>query len=275
MTATVPVRPVPPADLHGHVVILNLNPTAARVVEEIVAGWHGPPPDVVLMVQDPALWSEHPEWQPRPDLGARLHVVEGCPAEPADLAAVGLARARAAVILADPRHGDLADARSTLVAVAIERASPGVHTVMELVASVNRGHLRATTVDEVVCLGELAEALVAQCCVTPGVGRVLGHLLSADPDTAQLFIQELPPTLAGRSFRQLARAAVERRAPLVLCGFVRPAAGGRPATPVLNPRAGVDPGKDTPLGVGDRLVVMARRRPDLEAALAAPAPTGG
>lgn len=264
-----------PPDLSGlrdHVVILNVNDKVGRVVEELAADASRAPRDVVVLVQDRRLWDEHPAWHPRPDLECRVHVADGCPAEPADLAAVGLPRARAAVLLADPRQGELADARTTLVAVAVERGSPDVHTVMELAASVNRAHLRATEVDEVVCLGELTEQLIAQSCVTPGVGRVLAHLLSSDPETAQLFLLEVPPGLQGHTFRELARRAIERRAPLVLCGFVRDAAGpghGPQPVAILNPRARSDPGKDTPLVAGDRLVVLAHRRPDLEEALGA------
>lgn len=268
--AVVTRTPSGAGDLRAHVVVLNVNDKVGRVVEELAADSPSAPRDVVLMVQDRRLWDEHPAWHPRAGLPCRVHVVYGCPAEPADLAAVGLPRARAAVLLADPRQGELADARTTLVAVAVERGSPDVHTVMELVASVNRAHLRATEVDEVVCLGELTEQLIAQCCVTPGAGRVLAHLLSTDPDTAQLFLLKLPPRLRGRTFREVARRAVERHAPLVLCGYVRDTAepGQRPhPVVVLNPTARTDPGKDTPLVGDDRLVVLAHRRPDLEEAL--------
>jgi hypothetical protein len=259
--------------LRGHVVILNVNEKTGRVVEELAAGSNGAPLEVVLLVQDAKLWRDHPDWHPRPDLPCRLHVVEGCPAEPDDLGAVGVDRARAALILADPRQGALADAHSTLVAVAIERRRPQVHTVMELVAPSNRVHLEATEVDEVVCQAELDERLLAQCCVSPGIGHVFASLLSANPDTCQAFIVAVPPELAGATYRQLARRALEAGAPFVLAGFLR--AGPAPADPrrppphtlVLNPRPGADPGKDTPLGERDRLVAIARVRPDLAAAL--------
>lgn len=266
------------AALRDHVVILNVNDKVGRLVAELSSGSPGAPCNVVLVVQDRRLWEEHPAWHPRPDLPARVHVVYGCPAEPADLAAAGLPRARAAILLADPRQGDLADARTTLAAVAVERGSPDVHTVMELVASVNRAHLRATEVDEVVCLGELTEQLIAQCCVTPGAGRVLAHLLSTDPETAQLYLVELPRGLEGHTFRELARRAIERHAPMVLCGFVRDTSepGQRPRpVAVLNPAARRDPGRDTPLVAGDRLVVVAHRRPDLGEALGLEAGEGG
>jgi Trk K+ transport system NAD-binding subunit len=259
--------------LRDHVVILNVNEKVHRIVEEIQLGSRGAAPDIVIMVQDMELWEAHPRWHPR-DLGpGRLVVASGCPAEPEDLARVRIERARAAVILADPAQGELADAHSTLVAVAVERRDPQVHTVMELIASVNRAHLRRTEVNEVVCLGELSENLIAQSCITPGIARVLADLLHAHPGTTQIFVVDLPEDMVGLSYRQLARRALERRAPFTLCGFVRERGSGAPEAAsygkdrggfVLNPRAGVEPGKDTRLAQGDRLVVIGYSAPVLD-----------
>ena len=38
-----------------------------------------------------------------------------------------------------------------------------------------RIHLRSTEVNEVICLGEITEKLIAQCCISPGIHRVLGQ----------------------------------------------------------------------------------------------------
>jgi len=263
-------------NLDRHVVILNVNEKVRRIVEEIKLGSRGASPDIVILVQDPALWEQNPEWHPR-DLGpGRLLVEHGCPAEPADLRRLRIEHARAAVILADPVQGELADAHSTLIAVAIERRDPQVHTVMELIASVNRAHLRQTEVNEVVCLGELSEHLIAQSCVTPGIARVFADLLHAHPGTTQIFVVDLPETLAGLTYRQLARRAIERRAPFILAGFARDPApdSHRPDTGrtgrgcfVLNPRAGHEPGKDTTLVPGDRLVAIGYAVPVLDGLL--------
>ena len=259
-----------PAIAHwsDHVVMLNLNDKAGRIVDEIVVGSSGCPPDIVLLVQDPTLWQEHPEWHPRSTGRSHWHVIEGCPAEPSDLGAVGIDRARAAIILADPRQGALADAHSTLIAVAVERRNPEIHTVMELIESVNRVHLRSTEVNEVVCLGELTEQLIAQSCVTPGIIHVYAHLLCARPDTAQFFVCELPPEAAGLTYRQLVRRVINSESEVVVCGFLQHTQGGSALPPklVLNPRPGRTPGKDTPLSAEDRLVVVAYQRPDLRAA---------
>ncbi len=257
------------AQLRGHIVVLNVNPKVGRIVEEIATGLAGYDLDVVLVVQDARLWQEHPEWHPPTGLACRVHELEGCPAEPQDLERAGIDRARAAVILADPRQGALADAHSTLVAVAIERRRPQIHTVMELLSPANRVHLAATEVNEVVCQGELDERVIAQCCISPGIGHVFASLLSSRPDTCQLFIVDLPGELEGQTYRLLARRAVASGAPFLLAGYLRARADGRPARLVLNPRSGAEPGKDTPLGPGDSLVAVAYRRPDLARSLGA------
>jgi Trk K+ transport system NAD-binding subunit len=254
------------AALTDHVVILNVNDKVGRIIDEIALGTGDEITDIVVLVQDRGLWQANPDWRPQPESRVRLHLVYGCPTEPDDLTAVAISSARAAVILADPRQGRLADAHSTLIAVAIERRCPQVHTVTELIESVNRVHLRATEVNEVICFGELTEKLIAQSCITPGITNVFADLLHAHPGTTQVFVVNLPAALAGLRYRQLARRTIEAGAPFILCGFTRPGpvdpvADGAGLVPretiLLNPRAGVEPGRDTVLEPDDRLVVIA------------------
>jgi Trk K+ transport system NAD-binding subunit len=280
--------PRPPADLRDHVVICNCNEKVRRIVAELHGSSQGAP-EIVLLVQDEALWRDNPRWHPpAADDGEapRFYVVHGCATEVEALSRARIAKARAAIILADPRQGQLADPRSTLVAIAIERQNPQVHTVMELISSQNRIHVRSSEVNEIICLGEITEKLIAQSCISPGVKQVFDHLLSSAASTNQLFVLPLPEELAGSSFRQIARLAVERRAPFVVCGYElaprRPDGGrlarsddpgllgGSPHIFVVNPQANVEPGKDTPLQQGDKLVVLAFTRPSLTDALIDP-----
>ena len=261
-------------ELSDHVVIFNCNEKVAKIVEELHTGTLPDPVDVVLVCRSIAMWEAHPKWHPRGGEGeGHFFVVEGNPTNQEDLLEVGTARARAAVILADPEQGELADARSTLVAMAIERQNPQVHTVMELIASQNRVHLKTTGVNEVVCLGELSEKLIAQSCITPGVKNIFHHLLSSREDTNQIFVRPLPPALAGLSYREIAGRFIRSSVPCILCGFGKLGASSSGAQKrrsfasrvfVVNPRAGGDPGKNTRLLEGDQLLVIAREPPELE-----------
>jgi hypothetical protein len=179
--------------------------------------------------------------------------------------------ARAAVILADPRQGSLADASSALIAIAIEKQSPAVHTIMDLVDPQSRQHLVTSRVDELVSVREIAGKLLAQSCITPWVKNVYKHLLSSQPGTCQLALCDLPPSLHGQTYRVLALRAIERGASFTVCGFAHaptayvpqegPVAEARARSFVLNPNAQQ---KDTVLKGGDRLIVIAAQPPELE-----------
>jgi len=258
----------PPADLKDHVVICNCNKKVGSIIDELQAEPTDPPIDTVLMVQDKALWERHPRWRPRADGPGRLFLVAGCTTNKHDLERARISQARAAIILADPAQGELVDARSTLVAIAIEQQSPGVHTIMELLSSVTVRQLGAAKVNEVVCLGEIAEQLIAQDCITPGVKNIFEDLLRVARGTNQLYILPLPAAMEGATYAELARRTIRGGAPHILCGFIQapaPPAKEREADHlyVINPRAGQDPGRDTRLKQGDRLVLLARQRPDL------------
>lgn len=255
--------------LSGHAVICNVNEKVPAVVDELWNDPAGVSLDVAIVVQDEELWRRQPTWHPRESGGGRIVEVHGCPAESAVLRRAGIDRARAAIILSDPLQGKLADARSALVGIAIERENPEVHTVMELLLSVNRSHLKATAVDEIICLGEVSEKLLSQSSVTPGVSRLFAHLLTTRGGTAQIFVRHIPNVLVGSTYRELARRAIRNRAPYVVCGFIRHRARIGPETRpeavvVLNPRIDTEPGKDSLLDTRDSLIVLASSAPDLD-----------
>ncbi len=248
--------------LSGHVVICNVNAKIKVILEQLrcINAL-----DIAIIIQDRELWERNPQWHP-PELDrGTLLLLFGYPTDRELLKRACIAQARAAIILSDPLQGRLGDARSTLVAVAIERENPQVHTVMELLLSVNRSHLRATEVNEVICLGELTEKLLAQSCITPGSNRIFTHLLTTQSETNQIFLPQIPNSLEGLSWRELARRAIQCKMPYVVCGFVqndplRPHEGGQM---YLNPRGGEDPGRDTILREKDQLIVIANHNPSL------------
>jgi len=287
--------PPPPPSLKDHVVLCNASAQVRQIVKELHADMVRNRPDVVLVLQDNALWEAHPEWYPEQDAPfTREHffVVAGrdLAADPTVLDDVCIDDARMAVILADPNHGPRADARSLLLALAIEQRNCKVHTVLELLSSPNRIHLRGTAIDEVVCVDQLTEKLIAQCCITPGVGQVFRSLLVNTPDTNNIHLVPVPEACHGMTYRALCLRALGLGLPFVPIGFVQaPSAaegGAASAVPeaagaclegdsspvstdpprrtyVLNPGAGAVEGRDTPLSRGDALIAIAFEPPDL------------
>lgn len=278
-------------DLAEHVVICNCNEKVGGIVGELHEGTNHEPLDVVLVIQDEKLWRENPEWHPGEEKQARFHKVFGCPSDDEVLELAGIKHARAAVILADPNHGDLADAPSALIAMAIEKQNPRVHTVIELIAAGNRQHIDAVDINEIICIGEISEKLIVQSCITPGIKNIFDDLLTFREGTAQIYVVFLPENLAGRSFREICRMIILSGKPFVTVGYVKNEilmdseelktaradewsdsliphfrAGEKECTwsrIVINPKSNREPGKDTVLTGDDQLVFIGHEQPDL------------
>ncbi len=253
--------------VENHVVICNCNEKVRAIVEELHMDATGKPYDIVLLIQDKTLWESNPEWHPRETDRARFIIVHGSPFDRDVLKTARIEKARAAIILADPNQGQLADAQSTLMAVAIEKQNPQVHTIQELILTTNRDHLKAMNVDEVICLGEISEKLIARSCISPGVKNIFENLLTTGRGTPQIFLQELGPELAGLSFRKIARASIESKAPFVVIGYLLPFPDAAPkkegnnqigSVMVINPKYQA---KDLALAETDKLILIGYEQP--------------
>jgi len=246
--------------LSAHVVICNCNEKVKTIVEELQNSTVQAALDVVLIVQDPELWQKNPQWHPVIIGSARFIVIYGSPTDEHILQKAQISKARAAIILADPKHGKLADAPSSLNAIAIERANPQVHTVMELLASINRSHIEKSEVNEIICLGEISEKLIASSCITPGVTNLFENLLTTEDGTPQIFIDFIPQRAKQMSFRQLSKRFILHEAPFTVIGFIMQY---RSATQIIiNPKSHGELNKDTSLPEGSKLVTMAYQKPD-------------
>jgi Trk K+ transport system NAD-binding subunit len=259
----------PSPDISGHVVFLNANEKLPKIIEEIQFASKDDRLKIIVIVQDWDLWLENKHWHPKSLCPQNIYYREGRAAKVQDLRAARVDFARVAVVLADPLHGDLADAHTTLTAMAIEKLNADVHTIVELISSVNRVHLKFTKVNEVVCISELTEQLIAQSCISPGIKKVFEHLLSTDHHTMQVFAVPVPKSHLGKTYRELVRSAIQKHPPLIVYGFSRISGDPLPnrsarRTIVLNPRSFEEPGKDTVLNSDDMLIVAAYKRPDLE-----------
>jgi len=249
-------------ELNQHVVICNCNEKVKIIVEELQNSSTTESLDVVLLVQDTQLWEANPSWHPFVSSNARFIVFMGCPTDKDVLQRAGISRARAAIILADPKYGKLADAPSSLTAIAIERENPQVHTVMELIFSLNRPHLETTEVNEIICIGEISEKLIALSCITPGVKNIFENLLTTEDGTPQIFLVEIPRRYCKMTFRQMARRAILNLAPFIIMGYI--IKFNSQTKFIINPKAKTNPGKDTILKEGSKLIVISYSNPDLE-----------
>ncbi len=270
--------------LEKHFVICNWNELGDEIIRQLHAPVLGDARPIIIITDRP---ETIPQIEPEADDPYRnVFVVPGDPTSDRVLERANIARADTAIVLADMRDPEHADTRSVLIALAIEAIEPEVHTVVELLKSRNRIHFRHTSVDEVICIDELAEKLIAQSALTHGLSEVFIRLLTATEDTNEVYIIDVPPPFVGKPYRLLEQALLEYdREPVILVGVqtlephadrqgtVRDRYGNpvhRPQLTINPPPAG-SPAARPPLKTReyilterDKLFVIAYRPPSLE-----------
>ncbi|MBN2693024.1 NAD-binding protein [bacterium] len=254
-------------NLTEHIIICNCNEKVKNIIEEIHSSGDIV---VVLIVQKKELWENNSGWHPIKYNKNSFFIIFGSPFNSDVLQSVAIESAKAAIILSDPLEGEHADAISTLVALNIEYKNPRVHTVMELLHSINREHLNRMNVDEVVCLGDISEKLIAQSCISPGIKNIFKNLMSASKDTPQIFVPEITDNLLGLSYKELAKSIIEKKYPYIIIGFiyfrmVNSSKIGKflsidPKIIVMNP---IKEQKNYQFKKGDKLILIAHKKPDL------------
>ncbi|MGM0418912.1 MAG: TrkA-related ion transporter [Thermodesulfobacteriota bacterium] len=205
---------------NNSVVICNANKNLKNIVNELINNSRNKKYEITIIIPDKEFWLENKNLHPDLEVD-QYNVVYGDPGDPETLKNLNVHNFGAAVILADPRHGDLADAASTLVAMEIERLNPEIHTVMELINSVNREYIDFSIINEVVCLGDITEKLIAQSCYHPGSMDVFDELLSSEQGTPQVFLPKIPYFLKNKTYKDIYTLMVKHKKPFIPAGFVR------------------------------------------------------
>jgi|GEM_PF-803717 len=230
--------------LRNHLLVAGWSSRAERVIHQLRS------PDVPVRM--PVVVLTRRTDQVRLEKPRRLRdvwVVEGDATDEEALIDADVDSARTALVLHDPDRGELADVRSVAVALALESANPEIHTVVEVMRSSELEHLGFAGVDESLDASGLAERLLGQALVTPGVVAVYDELLRFGRGSQELHFVPVPGELVGAGFTEAALWVAER--PAILVGTQKP---GEPAS--LNPpRDSVDGGPR--LEDGDSLVLVA------------------
>jgi len=197
--------------LSDHYVICNWNDLGDQIIRELHASVLGERRAIVIVTDQPeAVPKTEPETDDDPY--HNVFVIPGDPTSDKILARANIAQANTAIVLSDPREGKHADTKTVLIALAIEAIEPRVHTIVELLRSRSRIHFRYTHVDEVVCVDELTEKLLAQTAITHGLSEFYMRLLTATEDTNEVYVVDVPEAFVGKTYRDLEHALVEYEA---------------------------------------------------------------
>ena len=151
----------------------------------------------------------------------------------------GIDEFRSLVVLAqrtDPQTIRYSDHRSLMVALAAADLHPGLHVIAEVLESKNKEHFERLDNVEIISVEDLAEKILAQAVISPGITEVFDRLLTATRDSNEVYLVPVPGQWVGRTFEQVYRALVESDQEVILLGYQTTATKeGRKRTLVLNP----------------------------------------
>lgn len=135
----------------NHIVIIDWSHKAEIAIKEILAR----DPKAMIVVID--------RLEKAKELHDRLHYVRGYATEAETLNKANVKHAKAVLIFADDKIGDqmLTDGKSLMIACAVERIAPKVHTIVEVEREEHVGNFSHVKVDKFI----LANGTIAQAAV--------------------------------------------------------------------------------------------------------------
>lgn len=231
------LRGLLPVELKNHAIICRwagLGPTL-KLVDEIRSDPATATIAVVLI--DPLL-----EQLP-PELVARgVKFVRGEPSREMVLAQANFDKARFAIVQTDGHHPETSDHRNLTVALTFERLHPAVRTIVHCRDPENVPYFERANCDAVICTEALSSQLIAQEMKDPGLNGVLAEL-TTNAHGKQWFVVDAPKVATygdvGARFKDAVCIGLVRGAENILA-----------------------PDDKTPIEPGDRVVVIARKRPN-------------
>lgn len=224
--------------LRNHAVICGWNSRGEKIVEQLVKDERAQ--DIVILAG----------LENAPVRRHGVHFIHGDATTDADLRRASVLQSETVLILADESTPGLSDttmdARSVLVALAVEKLNPVVYTCAEVRRSSNRDHFVRAGVDEIVFTCDIGAELLARTSVHHGISGVINDLLTSDAGN-EIYVMACPPSLVGKAFAgALALLQGDQRA--LLLGLMRG------SETMLNPVGPVA------LEQGDKLILISRDR---------------
>ena len=263
-------------NIKNHVVICNWTTKADIIVRQLhEESVHERNPIIVI--------TDKPERVPKSaeKVYRGLLIIGGDPADREILIRADIQYAKTAIILADEEDIKNADSRSILIQLAIDSINPNVHTIVELINSSSEMYFRYTHVNEIICLEQLAERLLSQAALTPGLSEVYMNLLTQSADTNEIYLEKVPKPFIGKTYEEVEQeiVAIEEK-DIILIGWatkVEKIEDGKALVNgrgniifeneiIINPRSSMQGkySKSHTFKKGDSLFLIAYEKPELE-----------
>ena len=225
----------------GHIIICGWNFRGHKIVEELRADTKYKTAPLVILADIPEKPMDDPD----------LYFING-EVEPETLHKANIDQAKAVIVLSDDKLDAYAkDAKTVLNTLTIESVNPDVYTCVELMDEKNVQHCQRAHADEIIVVGELSTNLLVQAALDHGITRMISELIS-NRHGEDLFKVRVPAELHGKTFFEAMCRLKEAHG--ILCLGLEDAEGRNLVA---------NPDKDYRLSPEDRLIVIARDRPEI------------
>lgn len=258
--------------------------TERREIKVGICGWNPESRDIIAQLQAPVISRKYKfslKIICRPNVPVatesekngvpeNVSFVFGDPLKREVLRNAGISEFRSLVIVADrstPEAAKYSDHRSLMIALAARDLNKGLHLVVEVLESENREHFESIKDLEIVSVEDLAEKIMAQTVISPGITEVFERLLTATKDTNEIYLAPVPKPWLGKTFCEIYRGILESKEEVCLLGY-ESWNSQRDRVLILNPsrnrkeRNGAVNWQEYEMNEGDSLVVMAYELPD-------------
>lgn len=250
-------RKMPKYELKNHIVICNWNNKGLPLVKEVHAKIvkHKRPIIIITENEDAV---ELPEDKDEP-VFEDIYIIKGDPTNEIILKRANVHNAYTTVILADPKKGELADAKSILVCMGVRSICesqnlPKTYTAVEGLSPQNIEHLRRAGADEIISAGDFSTLLLAQTSLVHGLSKVYRNLLTISEETNEIYLLPIPKNYVGKNFAELGADIYKHREPQ---NPIIPIGVKTKDQVLLNPK----PSNFQSFQEGDRVIVIAYERP--------------
>lgn len=228
-------------EMKDHFIICGWNFRGEKIVEELRADAKCRDLPIVVLA----------DLSEKPVQDSRVHFIAG-EVEADTLKMANIDAARVVIVLSDDRLDAYSrDAKTVLTTLTIESVNPDVYTCVELMDERNVPHCQRAHADEIIVVGELTTNLLVQAALDHGITRMVSELVS-NRFGEELFKVPVPADMAGTTFFETMCRLKEKNG--VLCVGVEDASGRKYIA---------NPDNEYRLSPEDRLIVIARERPEL------------
>jgi voltage-gated potassium channel len=219
----------------GHIVICGWNNKARDIVQELRAGELKERP--ITIVDD--------KIDSKPAEIGHVSFVRGNAAELHTLNKANIAAADFAVVLAEDNTA-IADQRTVLTILAIQKTNPSIISCAELNDANNEEHLLRAGCSIIINSSMITSRLMAMSLQNPTVNKIIKELVSQEGN--EIYRVAVPAGYIGRPFADIL-SEIKKSSGVVLIGFER------------NRESLINPSADRVLEAGDLLLVLSEETP--------------